>query len=253
MWAMAFAIAVVVACIAVGLDKALDGLNEFRFGAVDGLLSQGQQWTAFLVFVSINLGYGMIAGMVVSVIELKAKGSGIPEVKAYLNGTKQERVISLKTLLSKTLGVCFSVGGGLFVGKEGPMIHAGAIVGAVLSQMRLETLGTTQRAKAGSNIFRNDQDKRDFVSIGCACGVAGAFNSPVGGVLFVLEEAASHWRTELTWMTFFGTMVCCMVSNCINAASVGTQTITDSSFVSFGSFEGASLIIARMSIYGNNH
>ena len=125
------------------------------------------------------------------------------------------------------------------------MIHAGAIVGAVLSQMRLETLGTSERALwQTGQIFRNDKDKRDFVSIGCACGVAGAFSAPVGGVLFVLEEAASHWRVELTWLTFFGTITCVFISTSLLALAAQGWTwplvLSDSSFVAFGSFEGAS-------------
>lgn len=83
-----------------------------------------------------------------------AGGSGIPEIKVVLNGVKMPRVVRLKTLLCKAcarparsppaaahsrrgaqvVGVGFSVSSGLPVGKEGPMIHAGAVIGAGLSQ-----------------------------------------------------------------------------------------------------------------------
>ena len=58
----------------------------------------------------------------------------------YLNGIKIPGVVRLKTLLCKTVGVTFSVAGGLCVGKEGPMIHSGAVVAAGVSQGKSTSL-----------------------------------------------------------------------------------------------------------------
>ncbi|KAG8002376.1 Chloride transport protein 6 [Nibea albiflora] len=141
-----------------------------------------------------------------------AAGSGIPEIKSYLNGVKIPGIVRLRTFLCKAAGVLFSVAGGLFVGKEGPMIHSGAIVGAGLPQVcssdvlfQFQSI-TLKRIKFNFPYFRSDRDKRDFVSAGAAAGVAAAFGAPIGGTLFSLEEGSSFWNQSLTWKVLFCSM-----------------------------------------------
>lgn len=100
-----------------------------------------------------------------------AGGSGIPEIKSYLNGNRIPHVVRLKSLVAKAVGVLFSVSGGLAIGKEGPMIHSGAIVGSGVSQFGSRSLHWSLPMHA----FHNDHDKRDFVSSGAAAGADGGF------------------------------------------------------------------------------
>ena len=69
--------------------------------------------------------------------ESKAAGSGIPEIKCLLNGVKIPRVVRIRTLLAKVGGVIFSCASGLPVGKEGPMIHSGAVVSIICSVLKV--------------------------------------------------------------------------------------------------------------------
>jgi hypothetical protein len=104
-----------------------------------------------------------------------------------------------RTLLVKTLGIAFSVSGGLLVGKEGPLVHSGCIVAAGISQGPPRGMPRLYRILRR---FRNDKDKRDFISMGAAAGVAAAFGAPLGGVLFSFEEASTHWSMVHTLRTF---------------------------------------------------
>ncbi|KAG0594527.1 hypothetical protein M758_UG085500 [Ceratodon purpureus] len=83
------------------------------------------------------------------------------------------------------LGSIGSVGGGLALGKEGPLVHTGACIASVLGQGGSTKYHVNWR---WLRRFKNDRDRRDLVTCGCAAGVAAALRSPVGGVLFALEE-----------------------------------------------------------------
>ena len=139
----------------------------------------------------------------VSYVEVFAAGSGIPELKAYLNGVHLPGLLRLRTMVAKYVGLCFSVSSGFMAGKEGPFVHIGGIVGGGMSQMGSKALGF----KLGfGNHFRNDADKRDFVAIGAAAGCAVAFGAPIGGCLVAIEDCASFYSTGLLWRGFLS---CC--------------------------------------------
>jgi hypothetical protein len=161
-------------------------------------------WNAFIVFLLYQTIFAGIASLFVW-IEPVAAGSGIPEVKCFLNGIDLPRIVRVKTLICKVVGVLFSVAAGLPVGKEGPMVHSGAVVAAGISQGKTR-LGRLDTSFSKFSDFRNDREKRDFVACGAAAGVTSAFGAPIGGVLFSLEEGASYWSTKLTWRAFFCAM-----------------------------------------------
>ena len=166
--------------------------------------SRGYSGSAFLAFCFYQTLFATIASLFVW-IEPVAAGSGIPEIKCFLNGIDLPRIVRVKTLLCKVIGVTFSVAAGLPVGKEGPMVHSGAVVAAGISQGKTKFWGVDTSFSKFSD-FRNDREKRDFVACGAAAGVTAAFGAPIGGVLFSLEEGASYWSTKLTWRAFFCAM-----------------------------------------------
>lgn len=219
-WLLSFFIGALTGLLAFSCAYGTSVLTKLKYDAVRQRLP-GDLMGSIGYFFLFNTAFCAIGGFLVAFVQPIAAGSGIPEVKAYLNGARVRHLLNVKTLVCKLVGVTLGVSGSLIIGKEGPMVHTGACTAAGLTRGRSKTLG------CDFNIFsefRNDRDQRDFLSAGAAAGVAAAFGAPVGGILFALEEASSFWNPALTWRAFF----CAMIS-----------TFTLNFFVS-GTLEGAS-------------
>lgn len=100
----------------------------------------------------------------------EAGGSGIPQIKANLAGATDLR--AGRILGVKLIGGFMALAGGLSVGREGPTIHLGGATGALLGSL----FRVPKRTKAA------------LVAAGSGAGLAAAFNAPLAGFLFVMEE-----------------------------------------------------------------
>ncbi|CAJ1951978.1 unnamed protein product [Cylindrotheca closterium] len=150
-----------------------------------------------------------------------AMGSGIPDVKAYLNGVRVKRFSSVSLFVVKIVGTILSVMSSLAVGKEGPLVHIGAIVGASCSKLSvmlphvlsspIPSISASKNVGSGNSIlsriwlwstsdlayFANDTEKRDLVTIGAAVGFAASFGAPIGGLLFILDDLSSFFSKRM--------------------------------------------------------
>lgn len=206
------------------------------------------EWMSFLALAGYNSILAISSSAMCLQFAPAAVGSGIPEVKAYLNGVRVSRFADPKLFLAKVFGTILSVSSGLAVGPEGPLVHIGAIIGALITKTRslematmnlksrlsrLIGLGThvdirsseselnhsvlsvskSRQCNCWSAVvhqlsqFRSDEERRDFVSAGAACGFAAAFGAPVGGVLFSLEEASSFFAHKMLFKTLTATVL----------------------------------------------
>lgn len=101
-----------------------------------------------------------------------AAGSGIPHLKAVL---LREAEPEWKRLLPvKFFGGVLSVGSGMALGREGPTVQMGSAIGHMVSDMF--------KVRAGEG------ERRALISAGAGAGLAAAFNAPLSGLIFVLEE-----------------------------------------------------------------
>ena len=158
------------------------------------------------------------------------------------------KLVRLSTLVSKVFGVIFSVSGGLPVGKEGPMIHSGGAIGASIAQGKWTTFKySTPYFKE----FRNNLEKRDFVASGTAAGVAAAFGSPLGGLLFVIEEGASHFDHEMLWRVAASACTSYFTLNLLKSTIADKPgEISYSGLINFGKFDDTSYTLWQLVVFG---
>lgn len=106
----------------------------------------------------------------------ETSGSGIQEIEGALDNIRPlrwKRVLPVKFIAS-----LFSLGSGLLLGREGPTIQIGAGIG-----------------KMTKDLFKQPDEKTNvLVSAGAAAGLASAFNAPLAGIIFVIEEMHGHFR-----------------------------------------------------------
>ena len=105
-------------------------------------------------------------------------GSGIPQVsgemKGYLNPSWW------KVIIGKMVGGTLCIVGGLSLGREGPSVQLGAMTGKGISRL----------------LHRVKTEEKYLISCGAGAGLAAAFNAPLAGVLFTLEEIHKYFSAS---------------------------------------------------------
>ena len=166
--------------------------------------SEARPTAAFFAYLGVNLGL-VLAAALLTTFAPRAAMSGLPPLKAYLNGTRVNDLLSVRTLIAKVVGITLIVSTGLPLGREGPMVHTGAIVAATLSRLRVRPMPRL--------LLGLPSRQRTWIGMGCAAGVAAAFNAPLGGILYAFEEVCSHWSASLTWRSFFCVVIAAYTFN----------------------------------------
>ena len=210
-YCMAALIGMVVAPVAFLVKWAVAATVSVKFSLTRDTMPQGFA-PAYFVLVGWSVGAAALGSALIAIVfGPLAGGSGIPEMVTYLNGIHVPGQMRLSVFLGKSIGVVFTQLAGLLAGREGPFVAIGGIVGSGISQLGSATLNWSLDTP-GATVLREPVNHRDFASIGTAAGVACAFKSPIGGVLFMIEEGASFFSSGLFWRALLAT--------CVGVASV---------------------------------
>ncbi|MEH2069712.1 MAG: chloride channel protein [Nostoc sp.] len=148
---------------AVLLGQAVDWAGAWR-------VHVSYLWPAYLVLPGIGLIGGILAGALVERFAPEASGSGMSEVKAVL--ARVPMPLNLRIALVKLVSATLVLGSGMPLGREGPTVQIGAALANQLSNW----------------VPTSPEHRRQLIAAGAGAGLAAAFNAPIAGVLFVIEE-----------------------------------------------------------------
>lgn len=134
----------------------------------------------WLSAILVSAGLAFIGYYLVSRFAPEAAGSGIPEIEGAMDDIRPVRW--WRVIPVKFFGGLGALGSGMVLGREGPTVQMGGNIGRMVS-----------------DIFRlKDPDGRhSLLACGAAGGLAAAFNAPLAGIMFVVEEMRPHFRYNL--------------------------------------------------------
>ncbi len=179
---LVFAFLVLVVGLAAGVVGAVFRLLLEQADSLRNALvawARGEGMVGFLLVIAACAVAPLIAAWMVRRYAPHAAGSGIPHVEAVL---KQEiPPAPLRLIAVKFFGGLLAIGSGLALGREGPSVQMGASIGHLIGKL----------------FGRAWVDCRGLVAAGAGAGLATAFNAPIAGAVFVLEELVRRFETRI--------------------------------------------------------
>ena len=178
-------LALAVLALVIGAASGLIGAL-FRLTLIwaDGLrdqwitLARTGSFAGLLVVIGVTAAAVAVSAWMVR-FSPHASGSGIPHVEAVLEGALPPA--PLRLIIVKFIGGVLGIGFGLALGREGPSVQMGACVANWIGKL----------------FRRSWPDCRVLLAAGAGAGLATTFNSPIAGVVFVLEELLRKFELRI--------------------------------------------------------
>ena len=190
---------VLISLLAIGMALGTDSM-----GSINAYFNQTYPY-APLVFMPLGfallvyLGNRFVPG---------SQGSGIPQTIAATDADASTNVgylLSWRIAIGKGLLTLGGLGLGASIGREGPTIQIGASV---------------MHSFFGRGPFKSVESRRILILAGGAAGIAAAFNTPLAGVMFAIEELSK----KHVFNANSSTLVTIIVSGLISLSLLGSYT-----------------------------
>jgi H+/Cl- antiporter ClcA len=199
-------------------DWSTDASNAFL-----RLIAGSRYWLAFIITPALTV----LSLFITKRWFTGSEGSGIPQVIAALHAaptgddTLMRRLFGVRVIVGKILVSLIGLLGGLTIGREGPTVHIGA---AIMAEVR------------GFYPHRNPQLDRRLLLAGAAAGLSAAFNTPLAGIIFAIEELARDFESRtngimITAVVFSGLTSLALAGNYLYFGQINVPDNLGAAFV----------------------
>ncbi len=208
----------------------IEHVQAFMIGHGDPTeLAENMDWWRIMIVPVIG---GCIVALLFPFIPKSIRIYGVAEVIHTLH-EKERHPLHPRAAFFKLLGAAVTIGSGGALGKEGPSVEVGAVIGNFLTR-----------------IFRIPAHMREEVKVimigsGAAAAIGAVFNSPFGGVAFAMEVVLSHMHLRISSPIFLASATGAIVSTSFLGPEV--IPVPDYHFVSyweFATYLGLAVVVA---------
>lgn len=170
-------VGVLVGLVGVGFEKGVSWIQEQRLSAVMQWGAGEWRWGLAFLFSALLAAFGYF---LVRRFAPEAGGSGIPEIEGALEELRPVRW--WRVLPVKFFGGLGTLGAGMVLGREGPTVQLGGNVGGMIADLL---------------VAKRSEARHSLLATGAAAGLSAAFNAPLAGILFIIEEMRPQFRYSL--------------------------------------------------------
>ena len=208
LWLITLLTAIILGFVKGGVYWMSTLLWDARIDNMTSLIvdASGSIYPGMGVYIAYAAVFGVFATVLTVNVREAGGGGGIADIKMFLNGNILHGFLSKRALFVRVFGISLVTSCGAMLGPEGPMAHVGTIVSVLIPELFFGAL--------------TDRQRYDFATVGSGMGIASAFNAPLAGTLFALEEAASFWHPDLITRTLVGALVTAIVGQYVSAGFV---------------------------------
>lgn len=168
----------VAGLVGVAFERAVNAVLAWRVGKLAEMAHN--PWLVWPMAFIFSACLAMVGYVLVRKYAPEAGGSGIPEIEGALEELRPVRW--WRVIPVKFIGGMGTLGAGMVLGREGPTVQLGGNVGRMVG-----------------DIFRmrSAEARHTLLATGAAAGLSAAFNAPLAGILFIIEEMRAQFRYNL--------------------------------------------------------